>query len=215
MTENPSEKEPGAEIPVETAEESGDHATELRQMVQGGADDMRWYVIHAYSTFEEQAKKALEMRIHQYQMEDEFGPILVPVQETVEITKTGKKKVVRKQFFPGYVLVKMRLSPKVWQLIKDTQKITGIVGGHQSPPEISEDEVYALMASIQSGSLKPSPRTMYDVGETVKIKEGPFADFTGVVDEVKPEKQRIKVLVSIFGRSTPVELDFSQVTKVA
>ena len=175
---------------------------------------MRWYVIHAYSGFEEQAKQALEQRIHQFKAEEQFNQILVPTQEIVENTKTGKKKTSKRQFFPGYLLVKMILTPATWQILKDTQKITGIVGGHQAPPEISEEEVDALMNRIKTGTLKPTPKMMYESGETVKIKEGPFADFTGSVEEVKPEKQRIKVLVSIFGRATPVELDFSQVTKV-
>jgi transcriptional antiterminator NusG len=177
------------------------------------AEGLRWYVIHAYSGFEEAAKKALEQRIAQHHMEEYFGAIVVPQQET-ETVKGGKKKTIKSNQFPGYLLVKMRLTPEVWQVLKDTQKITGIVGGHQSPPEISEEEVNTLLSRIQTGELKPVSKTVFDNGETVKIKEGPFADFTGTVEEVKPEKRRIKVLVSIFGRATPVELDFSQVSKV-
>ena len=174
---------------------------------------MRWYVVHAYSGYEKRVQRALQERIERAGMQDKFGQILVPVEEVVEM-KSGQKSISERKFFPGYVLVQMEMDDESWHLVKNTAKVTGFVGGSaQKPTPISEKEVAALMQQIQEGVEKPRPKVLFEVGEAVRVKEGPFTDFNGMVEEVNYDKSKLRVSVLIFGRSTPVELEFSQVEK--
>lgn len=174
---------------------------------------MQWYVVHAYSGFEKSVQRALKERIARAGMQDKFGEILVPVEEVVEM-KGGQKSVTERKFFPGYVLVQMEMNDATWHLVKSTPKVTGFVGGTATKPApISEREVQAILQQIQEGVEKPRPKVLYEVGELVRIIDGPFSDFNGTVEEVNYEKSKLRVSVTIFGRATPVELDFSQVEK--
>ncbi len=173
----------------------------------------RWYVVHAYSGMEKSVKKALIERVARSGMEHQFGEILVPTEEVVEV-KNGTKSVTERRFFPGYVLVEMDMTDESWHLVKNTAKVTGFVGGKANrPTPISQKEVEKIMAQMQEGVEKPRPKTLFEVGEMVRVKEGPFTDFNGNVEEVNYEKSRLRVSVTIFGRATPVELEFGQVEK--
>ncbi|HRO60935.1 MAG TPA: transcription termination/antitermination protein NusG [Burkholderiaceae bacterium] len=174
----------------------------------------RWYVVHAYSGMEKSVARALRERIERAGMTDRFGEILVPTEEVVEM-KGGQRKTTERRFFPGYVLVEMELDDDTWHLVKHTNKVTGFVGGAGNrPTPISEKEVEKIMAQMQEGVEKPRPKTLFEVGEMVRVKEGPFTDFNGNVEEVNYDKSRLRVSVTIFGRATPVELEFGQVEKV-
>ncbi|MFA7665704.1 MAG: transcription termination/antitermination protein NusG [Burkholderiaceae bacterium] len=174
----------------------------------------RWYVVHAYSGMEKSVARALRERIERAGMTDKFGEILVPTEEVVEI-KAGQRKTTERRFFPGYVLIEMVLDDDTWHLVKNTAKVTGFVGGAGNrPTPISDREVEKILAQMQEGVEKPRPKTLFEVGEMVRVKEGPFTDFNGNVEEVNYEKSRLRVSVSIFGRATPVELEFGQVEKV-
>lgn len=173
----------------------------------------RWYVVHAYSGFEKSVMRALQERINRLEMQDYFGRILVPVEEVVEM-KLGQKSISERKFFPGYVLVEMEINDDSWHLVKNTPKVTGFVGGTATKPTpISEKEVEKIMQQMQEGAEKPRPKVLFENGEMVRIKEGPFTDFHGAVEDVNYEKSRIRVSVTIFGRATPVELEFAQVEK--
>ena len=173
----------------------------------------KWYVVHAYSGFEKSVKRALLERIERAEMQDKFGQILVPVEEVVEM-KSGQKAISERKFFPGYVLVEMDMTDDSWHLVKNMPKVTGFVGGTaHHPTPITDREVQNILDQIQEGVEKPKPKVLFEVGEGVRVKEGPFTDFHGNVEEVNYEKSKIRVSVSIFGRSTPVELEFSQVEK--
>jgi transcription termination/antitermination protein NusG len=173
----------------------------------------KWYVVHAYSGFEKSVQRALVDRIQRAGMQDQFGQILVPVEEVVEM-KSGQKNISERKFFPGYVLVEMDMSDDTWHLVKNTPKVTGFVGGTpNNPTPISEKEVQNILHQIQEGVEKPRPKVLFEVGEAVRVKEGPFADFHGNVEDVNYDKNKLRVSVTIFGRSTPVELDFGQVEK--
>jgi transcriptional antiterminator NusG len=173
----------------------------------------RWYVVHAYSGFEKSVQRALQDRIRRAGMEDKFGQILVPVEEVVEM-KGGQKAISERKFFPGYVLVEMEMTDDTWHLVKNTAKVTGFIGGTATKPTpISEKEVQNILHQIQEGVEKPRPKVLFEVGEAVRVREGPFADFHGNVEEVNYDKNKLRVSVTIFGRSTPVELDFSHVEK--
>ena len=173
----------------------------------------KWYVVHAYSGFEKSVARALKERIERAGMQDDFGQILVPVEEVVEM-KSGQKNISERKFFPGFVLVEMEMTDDTWHLVKNTQKVTGFVGGTSTrPTPISEKEVQNILHQIQEGVEKPRPKVLFEVGEAVRVKEGPFADFHGNVEDVNYDKNKLRVSVTIFGRSTPVELDFSQVEK--
>ena len=175
---------------------------------------MRWYVVHAYSGFEKSVARALEDRIRREGMQDKFGKILVPTEEVVEM-KGGQKNISERKFFPGYVLVEMEMADDTWHLVKHTSKVTGFVGGAKNrPAPISEAEVMKIVNQMQEGLEKPRPKVEWQVGELVRVKEGPFTDFNGAVEEVNYEKSKVKVSVTIFGRATGVELDFAQVEKV-
>ncbi len=171
-----------------------------------------WYIVHVYSGFEGKAKEALLERVRQHKMEDKFEDILIPAETVVEMKK-GEKRARSKKFFPGYIFVKMELTNETWHLIKNTPRITGFVGNSTNPPVVSEEEVLRITQQIKEGKMKPKLKIEFEKGESVRVKEGPFANFNGVVDDVNPEKGRLKVLVSIFGRSTPIDLDFIQVEK--
>ncbi len=173
----------------------------------------KWYVVHAYSGFEKSVQRALADRIQRQGMQDKFGQILVPVEEVVEM-KSGQKSTSERKFFPGYVLVEMDMDEQSWHLVKNTPKVTGFVGGTATKPTpISEKEVQNILHQIQEGVEKPRPKVLFEVGEAVRVKDGPFVEFIGNVEDVNYDKSKLRVSVTIFGRSTPVELEFSQVEK--
>jgi transcriptional antiterminator NusG len=173
----------------------------------------RWYVVHTYSQFEKSVHRALQERIVREGMEDLFGQILVPVEEVVEL-KSGQKSISERKFFPGYVLVEMEMTDESWHLVKNTPKVTGFLGGSaMKPTPISQKEVDNIMSQMQAGVEKPRPKVLFEVGEAVRVKEGPFTDFHGMVEDVNYDKSKLRVAVTIFGRSTPVELNFGQVEK--
>ena len=173
----------------------------------------RWYVVHAYSGYEKSVQRALQERIERAGMQEKFGQILVPVEEVVEM-KSGQKAISERKFFPGYVLVQMEMTDESWHLVKSTPKVSGFVGGTAlKPTPISEKEVAEILQQIQEGVEKPKPKVLFEVGEMVRVTEGPFNDFHGAVEEVNYDKSKIRVSVLIFGRATPVELDFGQVEK--
>lgn len=172
----------------------------------------RWYVVHAYSGFEKQVMRTQE-RVALHEMEDRFGEILVPTEEVVEM-REGKKRKSERKFYPGYVLVQMEMDDATWHLVKNTPRVLGFIGGTKDKPApITEKEAEAILRRVESGADKPKPKTLFEPGEVVRVVEGPFADFNGVVEEVDYDKSRVKVAVLIFGRSTPVELEFGQVEK--
>jgi transcription termination/antitermination protein NusG len=174
----------------------------------------RWYVVHAYSGMEKAVERNLRERIDRSGMQEKFGRILVPMEEVVEL-KNGKKAVTERRFFPGYVLVEMEMADDSWHLVKHTSKVTGFVGGAKNRPSpISEAEVLKIVNQMQEGIEKPRPKVEWSVGELVRVKEGPFTDFNGAVEDVNYDKSKVRVSVTIFGRATPVELDFGQVEKV-
>jgi transcriptional antiterminator NusG len=174
---------------------------------------MRWYVIHAYSGFEQQVKRSLQERVNRMGMQDKFGEILVPTEEVVEM-REGQKRRSERKFFPGYVLVQMEMSDDTWHLVKDAPKVLGFIGGTgDRPSPITDAEANAILQRVQEGVEKPRPKVLFEPGEMVRIIDGPFNDFNGVVEEVDYEKSKMRVSVLIFGRSTPVELDFGQVEK--
>ena len=174
---------------------------------------MRWYVVHAFSQYEKKVATALKERIERHGMQDHFGEIIVPTEEVVEM-KGGQKRKSDRKFFPGYVLVEMDMGDDSWHLVKDCPKVMGFIGGSSDKPApISKKEAQTILDRIQEGVEKPRPKVLFEVGELVRVVDGPFTDFNGVVEEVNYEKSRLRVAVSIFGRSTPVELEFGQVSK--
>ena len=172
----------------------------------------KWYVITTYSGYENKVKAALQERIRQHKMEDKFGEILIPSETVTEQTKEGKQRVRSKTSFPGYVFVEMEMSEHAWHLVKDTPKVTGFIG-NQRPQEVKPPHIEDMRKGIVEGAVKPKPRQQFQEGDEVRVVVGAFANFSGTVQEVKPDKQKLKVMVSIFGRPTPVELDFSHVEK--
>ncbi|OYQ43079.1 transcription termination/antitermination protein NusG [Rhodoferax sp. TH121] len=175
--------------------------------------DLRWYVVHAYSGMEKAVERNIIERINRAGMQGKFGRILVPMEEVVEV-KNGQKKTTERKFFPGYVLVEMVMDDDTWHLVKHTNKVTGFVGGAKNrPAPISEAEVMKIVNQMQEGTDKPRHKIEFVVGEFVRVKEGPFTDFNGSVEDVNYEKSKVRVSVTIFGRSTPVELEFSQIEK--
>ncbi len=175
--------------------------------------DLRWYVVHAYSGMEKAVERNILERISRAGMQGQFGRILVPMEEVVEI-KNGQKKTTERKFFPGYVLVEMVMNDDTWHLVKHTNKVTGFVGGAKNrPAPISEAEVMKIVNQMQEGTDKPRHKVEFMVGEFVRIKDGPFTDFNGSVEDVNYDKSKVRVSVTIFGRATPVELDFSQIEK--
>jgi transcriptional antiterminator NusG len=175
---------------------------------------LKWYVVHTYSGFENRAKKSLEERVKREGLDEFFGEVLVPTENVVELVG-GTKRTSKRKFFPGYMLVQMELNDRTWHLVKSTPKITGFVGNARSPQPVKEEHVTRLTQQIDQGALTAKPKIVFEEGESVRVIDGPFSSFNGVVEEVKEEKQKVRVLVSIFGRATPVELDFTQVEKTA
>lgn len=174
---------------------------------------LRWYVVHAYSNYESQVKRSLVETIEREGMQDKFGQILVPTEEVVEM-RSGQQRRSERKFFPGYVLVQMELDDDTWHLVKSVPKVLGFIGGTSDrPAPITEKEANAILQRIQEGIEKPKPKVLFEVGEVVRINDGPFQDFNGVVEEVNYDKNTLRASVLIFGRSTPVELDFGQVEK--
>jgi len=172
----------------------------------------RWYVLHVYSGFENKVAEAIHEKARKLKLEDRVGEIMIPTEEVVEV-KRGKKTNTERKFFPGYVLAKLDLSDEVWHMVKDTPKVTGFLGAGNKPCPVSQKEAEALMKQIQEGVDSPRPSITFDIGEEIKVSDGPFASFNGVVEEVDEEKGKLKVSVSIFGRATPVELEYTQVEK--
>ncbi len=184
--------------------------------------DNRWYVVHTNTGFEDRVKSYIEDRASVEGFQDQVTEVLVPTETIVEPVKGGKNKTSVRKFFPGYILVRMELNDRSWHFIRNIPKVIGFVGGKvkdgvidpDSVPDVNEDEVLRIKRQIEEGTLKPKPKISFDKGETVKVIEGPFANFSGVVEEVKPDKAKLQVLVTIFGRTTPIELDFNQVEKI-
>lgn len=175
--------------------------------------DLRWYIVHAYSGMEKAVERNITERIHRAGMDAKFGRILVPTEEVVEM-KNGQRKTTERRLFPGYVFVEMVMDDDTWHLVKQTSKVTGFVGGARNRPvPISQAEVEKIVSQMQEGSEKPRHKVEFEVGEMIRVKEGPFADFNGSIEEVNYEKSKLRVSVTIFGRATPVELEFSQVEK--
>ena len=173
----------------------------------------RWYVVQAFSGFEQQVKRSIEERVRRYGLQERFGDILVPTEEVVEMREGQKRKSERK-FFPGYVLVQMEMDDETWHLVKDVPRVLGFIGGTSvKPAAITEAEAEEILERIREGAEQPRPKVLFEPGEMVRVIEGPFTDFNGVVEEVNYEKNKLRVAVLIFGRSTPVELDFGQVEK--
>jgi len=174
---------------------------------------LKWYVVHTYSGYENKVKASLEEAIASSGQKDKFGEILIPTEQVVELVK-GKRKTSSRKFYPGYILVQMELDEQTWHTVKDTPKVTGFLGGRDTPSPLSDEEAERIMNQVEAGKEKPQPKYLFETGDDVRVIDGPFTNFTGTVEEVKPEKGKVRVLVSIFGRPTPVELEFVQVTKV-
>jgi transcription termination/antitermination protein NusG len=175
--------------------------------------NMRWYIIHSYSGFERKVKESLESRVQAFGLQDRIGKVLIPTEAVTEV-RAGKKYTVERMFYPGYVLVEMNMDDHVWHVVKSTPRVTGFVGTGQQPTPLSEEEVQHIVFRVSQAKDKPKLKVKFEKNETVRITEGPFASFTGNVDEVNEDRETLKVMVTIFGRSTPVELEFGQVEKV-
>jgi transcriptional antiterminator NusG len=176
--------------------------------------NMKWYIIHAYSGFERKVKESLESRVQAFGLQDKIGKVLIPTESVTEV-RGGKKYTSERMFYPGYVLVEMDMDDHVWHVVKATPRVTGFVGTGQQPTPLSADEVNHIVYKVADSREKPKLKVKFEKNESVRISEGPFATFTGVVDEVNEDRETLKVMVTIFGRSTPVELEFGQVEKVA
>lgn len=174
---------------------------------------LKWYIVHVYSGFENKVKAALEERIAASPHPDKFGKVLVPTEEVVELVK-GKRRTSARKFYPGYILVQIALDDETWHIVNDTAKVTGFLGGRDKPAPLTDEEADRILNRMEAGKDKPQPKYFFDEGDEVRVIDGPFTNFNGTVEEVNQEKGKIKVLVSIFGRSTPVELEFVQVTKL-
>lgn len=175
--------------------------------------NMRWYIVNTQTSCEQLAKASIEERVRSLHLEDKFGQILIPSESVVELVK-GKKATRSRKFFPGYIFVQMLMDDQMWHIVKNASKVTGFVGGKVKPPEVPEEEVMRVTKQMEQGAEKVQPKVKFSVGESVMVIDGPFSNFNGTVEEINPEKGKVKVLVSIFGRPTPVELDFVQVDKV-
>jgi transcription termination/antitermination protein NusG len=173
----------------------------------------QWYIVHTYSGFEKKVSESLQQRVQAYGLQDEIGEVLIPTEDVVEM-RAGRKVVTSKRFFPGYILVEMAMTDNAWHVVKNTPKVTGFVGAGTRPTPLTKEEVDQILLQVSTAAEKPKPKYTFDKGDQVRINEGPFASFNGVVDEVNSDRNTLKVMVTIFGRSTPVELDFLQVEKI-
>jgi len=208
------ETTPDGEVPKqESAAPAERIAPASTQAAAADRAAMKWYVVHTYSGYEQKAKAALEERIKFLHTEHKMGQVLVPIERVQELGKGGQRKISSRKFFPGYIFVQMLLDEETWHVVKNTPKITGFVGHATEPPEVPESEVREITQQMEEGALRPKPKVLFEIGEAIKVVDGPFQDFNGTVEEVKPEKGKVRVLISIFGRATPVELDFVQVEK--
>lgn len=174
---------------------------------------LNWYIVHVYSGFESKVKTALEEKIASSLYPEKFGDVILPTEEIVELVK-GKRKTSSRKFYPGYILIRMKLDDETWHIVNDIAKISGFLGGREKPTPLSDEEAEQILSRMEAGKLKPQPKYFFEFGDEIRVIDGPFRNFNGTVEEVNPEKGKIKVLVSIFGRSTPVELEFVQVTKL-
>lgn len=184
----------------------------LKQMVDAAAGQKQWYIVHTYSGFEDRVKETLQQRVEALGMRERFGEIKIPTETLVEM-KGGKKREVQRKFFPGYILIEMDMTDEAWHLVKNTPKVTGFVGTGKKPTPLTPEEVDQILTQVVTTKEKPKPKHVYEHGEHVRIIDGPFTNFTGVVEEVNVDRSTLKVMVTIFGRSTPVELDFLQVAR--
>jgi transcriptional antiterminator NusG len=175
--------------------------------------ELKWYVVHTYSGFEHKVKANLEERIQALNQQEFFGEILVPTEQVVELKK-GRKKTSSRKFYPGYIMVQMALNKETWHTVRNTAKVTGFLGGGNNPSPVPNEEAERIIQQMEEGISKPKPRYTFEEGDEVRVIDGPFNNFQGTVEEVKPDKEKLKVLITIFGRSTPVELDFIQVSKI-
>ena len=175
--------------------------------------ELKWYIVHTYSGFEHKVQTNLEDRVKTLGQEIYFGKVLVPTEQVVELKK-GHKKTSSRKFYPGYILVQMNLNEETWHTVRNTAKVTGFVGGESTPSPISNEEADRIIRQMEDGISKPKPKFQFEEGDEVRVIDGPFNNFQGVVEEVKPDKEKLRVLIMIFGRSTPVELDFIQVNKI-
>ena len=173
----------------------------------------RWYIVHTYSGFEKKVEDSLKQRVQAYGMQDEIGEVLVPTEDVVEM-RNGRKVITSKRFFPGYILVEMHMSDQAWHVVKNTPKVTGFVGAGAKPTPLTREEVDQILHQVTVAAEQPKPKYTFDKGDQVRINEGPFASFNGTVDDVNVDRNTLRVMVTIFGRSTPVELDFLQVEKI-
>ncbi|VAX17463.1 Transcription antitermination protein NusG [hydrothermal vent metagenome] len=174
---------------------------------------MQWYVLHTYSGYEKKVAGQLKERLRQEGMAEFLGEVLVPEEDVVEI-KSGKKRISARKFFPGYIMIEMSMNEKVWFVVKETPRITGFLGDANEPTPLKPEEVERIKDQLTGASEKPKPKYTFDVGESIRVNDGPFANFTGVLDEVNMERAKVKVMISVFGRATPVELEFSQIEKI-
>jgi len=172
-----------------------------------------WYIVHTYSGYENKVKASLEERIKNAGLEELVGEILVPTEKVVELVK-GQKKESSRKFYPGYVLINMEMNEETWHLVNDTPKVTGFLGGKTDPVPVPDEEAGKIIAQIKTGTTQPRPKFQFEEGDEIRVIDGPFSNFNGIVEEVRPDKGKLRVLISIFGRSTPVELEFVQVTKI-
>ena len=175
--------------------------------------DLKWYIVHTYSGFEKKVKLNLEERVRTLGQEDLFGKILVPTEQVVELRK-GQKKTSSRKFYPGYILVQMVLNDDTWHTVRNTAKVTGFVGGEIKPTPIPDEEAERIMQQMEDGISRPKPKHRFEVGDEVRVVDGPFSNFQGVIEELKPDKEKLRVSITVFGRPTPVELDFIQVDKI-
>jgi transcriptional antiterminator NusG len=216
MPDTDTNKEKNESAVVSTGQE-GQQAPPPADAVAGGEPArnprMKWYIIHAYSGFERKVRESLESRVQAFGLQDKIGKVLIPTESVTEV-RGGKKYTSERMFYPGYVLVEMDMDDHVWHVVKSTPRVTGFVGTGQQPTPLSEEEVNHIVYKVADSREKPKLKVKFEKGETVRIGEGPFATFTGVVDDVNEDRETLKVMVTIFGRSTPVELEFGQVEKV-
>ena len=175
--------------------------------------DLKWYIVHTYSGFEKKVKLNLEERVRTLGQDEYFGQILVPTEQVVELRK-GQKKTSSRKFYPGYIMVQMVLNDETWHTVRNTAKVTGFVGGEIRPTPIPDDEADRIIRQMEEGVSRPKPKYRFEEGDEVRVIDGPFSNFQGVVEEVRPDKEKLRVLITIFGRQTPVELDFIQVNKI-